>query len=201
MDKRLLDYRPEMEYLPQPRLVAGRGAGEDELMFAATLLEVAGEDELDGYFDDMITALGRSGRIAPGTPAGQSLRRALSGAARIVLAPRNGGPASPGAPVRPLIEMLGRDGGADLKARAARVFGIELEGMSPEDKEFELARRFVGFAADAIRRADAATPGRAGLETALQQAARQHAPGLLRCAARQSGRWRREGSRIIVSDC
>lgn len=198
MDKRLLDYRPEMEYLPQPQLAAARGAGDDELMFAATLLEVAGEDELEAYFDDMIAALGRSGRIAPGSPAGQSLRRALSGAAHIVLAPRKGNAGSPG---RPLIEALGRDGGADLKARAARVFGIELEGMSPEDKEFELARRFVGFAADAIRRADAATPGRAGLETALQQAARHHAPGLLRCAVRQSGRWRREGSRIIVSDC
>jgi hypothetical protein len=29
---------------------------------------------------------------------------------------------------------------------AARTFGVEAEGLSPEDRDFEIARRFVGFA-------------------------------------------------------
>ena len=54
----------------------------------------------------------------------------------------------------PLIDALG-SGGAKLCTRAARIFGLELEGLSPDDKEFELAQHFIRFAADAVRHADA----------------------------------------------
>jgi uncharacterized protein (DUF697 family) len=41
--------------------------------------------------------------------------------------------------------------GAGALSRAARMLGVELEGMSSEDKELEIARRFVRMSGDAVR--------------------------------------------------
>jgi hypothetical protein len=41
--------------------------------------------------------------------------------------------------------------GAGALSRAARMLGVELEGMSSEDKEFEIARRFVRMSGDVAR--------------------------------------------------
>jgi len=41
--------------------------------------------------------------------------------------------------------------GAGALSRAARMLGLELEGLSSEDKEFEIARRFVRMSGDAVR--------------------------------------------------
>jgi len=41
--------------------------------------------------------------------------------------------------------------GSGALSRAARMLGVELEGMSNEDKEFEIARRFVRLGGDAAR--------------------------------------------------
>lgn len=41
--------------------------------------------------------------------------------------------------------------GAGALSRAARMLGVELEGMSPEDKEFEIARRIVRMSGEAVR--------------------------------------------------
>jgi hypothetical protein len=63
---------------------------------------------------------------------------------------------------------------------AARVFGIELEGMSPEDRDFEIARRFVRFAQAATARAassPAPDPATAAAD-AVARAGRELAPGL-----------------------
>ena len=65
-------------------------------------------------------------------------------------------------------------------AHASRVFGVELEGLSPEDQEFETARRFVAFALDAARHAAdpaLAGPGPALADHAFMRAARRRAPG------------------------
>jgi hypothetical protein len=74
---------------------------------------------------------------------------------------------------------------AELKRRAAVLFGLELEGLSPEDKEFEYARHLARFMRDAVQ----ALETRGGtldaerrVQDALAQAARRHAPGLLRHA-------------------
>jgi hypothetical protein len=61
-----------------------------------------------------------------------------------------------------------------------------LEGLSPEDQEFETARAYVRFANSAASRAAALQTQRGGapagvvVRQALSGAARQHAPGLLR---------------------
>lgn len=59
---------------------------------------------------------------------------------------------------------------------APRVYGLALEGMSVEDRDFELARQFVRFAraaADRVTRSPADDIG-----TAVGKAAREFAPGL-----------------------
>lgn len=64
---------------------------------------------------------------------------------------------------------------------AARVFGLEPEGMSAEDRDFEIARRFVRFAQEALARVDTTSapyPATAAVE-AVARAGREFAPGLV----------------------
>lgn len=64
---------------------------------------------------------------------------------------------------------------------AAHMLGMELEGLSSEDREFETARQFMRFAGLAARRARQAARGdpRQLRRAALALAARSHAPGLM----------------------
>ncbi|WUR15851.1 hypothetical protein E7V67_012315 [[Empedobacter] haloabium] len=171
MDRRLIDYKPEMEFGAVP------GAGHDEageMAFAAQLLEAQSPQALDSVLYDLIAHGGSAAPVAQ--PIAVTLRRA----ARLVF-PLNGTRA-PG----------------DLKRKAAAIFGLELEGLSPEDKEFEVARRFVRLAGDALDEARARSgqgPAQAA-QLALLHAARRHAPGLLRQAAAQPGRRSRQRDRI-----
>jgi hypothetical protein len=64
---------------------------------------------------------------------------------------------------------------------AARVFGLEPEGMSAEDRDFEIARRFVRFAQEALARVvttSAPHPATAAVD-AVARAGREFAPGLV----------------------
>ncbi len=61
---------------------------------------------------------------------------------------------------------------------AAEMFGIETEGLSPEDRDLEIARRMVRLATDAAQRlSDSGDPVQAA-RRALLHAAQQQAPGL-----------------------
>ena len=98
--------------------------------------------------------------------------------------------------------------GADVATQAGRVFGLELEGLSPEDGEFEIARQFVRFASAAARQASFAPPAVSPVsaaQAAAAAAARAFAPGLLpRLQGRssllwpRSGRWVRRGRTIVL---
>ena len=88
---------------------------------------------------------------------------------------------------------------------------IELEGLSQEDREFEVARAFVRFAEKATRIAAQAPPTNRPADAARKAAARaaeQHLPGLLAVpsggsgprARQHSGRWVRQGNDIVVHD-
>jgi hypothetical protein len=191
MTSRLLAYRPEMELPEAPGTLPLQQ--EDALALAAQLLELQAPAQFDAFLARQLGATA-AGQQVRGTPLEAPLRQLLG---KLV------------APMLPL------HGGAPqaLKRRAAGIFGMELEGLSPEDKEFELARQVVHLV-DAVNTALAqdgaagATGGRspaARVETALLQVARTVAPGLLRQAAqtpgRDGGRWRREGGHIVVLDC
>ena len=168
MSSRLLAYRPEME-MPMPAAVLPL-QHEDELALAAQLLEVRQPAQFDAFLAQLLGAT-RAGRQLRGTPLARPLRQLLS---RVL------------APLMPL-----HGAAQEHKRRAARIFGMELEGLSPEDKEFELARRMVQLIctvnAELARQGGAA--GGAPQEkvaSALQQVARILAPGLLKHAAQAS---------------
>jgi hypothetical protein len=58
----------------------------------------------------------------------------------------------------------------------------ELEGLSGEDREFEIARRYIRFAIDALQRALKApprVPGPVAAEIVVSEAARSHMPGIV----------------------
>jgi hypothetical protein len=188
MTSRLLAYRPEMELPDLPGLLPLQQ--EDELALAAQLLELQGPSQFDAFLARQLGATA-AGQQVRGTPLEGPLRQLL------------------GKVVAPLLPLHAGSPQA-LKRRAAGIFGMELEGLSPEDKEFELARQVVHLI-DAVNTALAQDDGmrarapRARVETALLQVARSVAPGLLRQAAqtpgRESGRWRRAGGHIVVLDC
>lgn len=213
MNTPLLEYRPELEFLPPVAQRRGAAAGADRsLALAAELLEVAGEDELDAFLSGVIDQARAAGRAVLAAPQAQALKQALLPGLRQAL--RAGLPLGRAPLAGPVIDALGRQGASALKQHAARVFGLELEGLSPEDKEFELAQRVVRFADSAARSAAAQLaaagplPPRRGAQQAAQaaqaaltQAAQRYAPGLLAPQARNAGRWQRHGSRIVLFDC
>jgi hypothetical protein len=212
----LAEVEPEVDaYEAVPFDQEDYGTGEAEVVFdegmemelADELLTVASEAELDQFLGNLIRRAGSTlGRFVR-SPVGQALGGILKGAARRAL-PIVGG-ALGGAIGGP----AGGAMGSRLASAAGQVFGLELEGLSPEDQEFEVARRFVRFAGSAVRRAAAAPrnlPALAAARSAATAAARRHAPGLLRIGIPRSGpgggpvrmgRWIRRGRQIVIINC
>jgi hypothetical protein len=199
MNNPLLDFRPELEFLPAAAPMATGASHDRRVALAAGLLDVSSEAELQEFLNDLIDQAQLAGRALLATPQARALKQAVGAGLR--QAAHAALPIGHAPLAGPLIDALGRSGASALKQRAARVFGLELEGLSPEDKEFELAQRFVRFAdaaaAAALSNAAqlAATPpaqlrarAHALAQAAMVPAARRYAPGLLRCCA-SAGRW------------
>jgi hypothetical protein len=149
----------------------------EELELAAELLEVSNEAELDRFLGNLISKAGRAIGGFVRSPVGQALGGILKGAARQAL------PIAGAALGTALGGPAGGAIGGKLASAAGNLFGLELEGLSGEDQEFEVARRFVRFANAAASRAAAAPPGTSpqqAARTAVIAAARRFAPGLLR---------------------
>ncbi|HEV8241951.1 MAG TPA: hypothetical protein VGS57_21480 [Thermoanaerobaculia bacterium] len=160
----------------------GEGEGpfheEQELELAAELLSVSQEAELDHFLGKLFKRISPAVGQILGSPSGQSLKGLLGSAAKkaLPLLGRAVGGYFGGA--------KGGDIGAQLGNLGGRIFGLELEGMSPEDRELEMAKRFVRLAGDAAVQV-AQTAGRGGspqqtARAALASAASRHAPGLLK---------------------
>ena len=206
MNRTLIDYTPETETLDaeafrdETALESGSSgtvfSESEEMEIAAEFLEVQSEHELDRFLGDLISRAGKAVGTIVRSPIGQALGGVLKNAARRAL-PIAG---------RAIGGYVGGSTGAQAGARAAaaagRLFGLELEGLSPEDKEFEIAKSFVRFAGEAVRTAITAqrpAPPVALAKSAAAQAATRHAPGLLRSAPPAlSGRWIRRGRNIVV---
>jgi hypothetical protein len=157
----------------------------EEMQLAADLLEVSDEQELDQFLGKLIKRASGVVRKVAKTPVGNQLVGILKGAARKAL------PIAGTALGGYLGGPMGAQLGGQLATGAGKFFGLELEGMSQEDREFEVARRFVRFAGDATRRALVAPggmPPRAAVRSGVIGAARRHAPGLLRPAGRPRAR-------------
>ena len=179
-----------------------------EMELAAELFEVTSEAELEEFLGKLINRASRAaGSVIPSS-AKQAIGGVLKGAARQVL------PAIISA-ARGNFTRHPAAGAGNLAAIAAgRLFGLELEGLSGEDQEFEVARSFVRFAGDTVknltRSPDSRNPQSAARLAAVA-AAQVHAPGLVRGrsgtesssagslpSTGHSGRWMRRGNKIIL---
>lgn len=160
----------------------------EEMELAAELLSIANEEELEQFLGGLIKRAGSAVGSFVRSPVGQALGGVLKDAARQAL------PIVGGAIGTAIGGQSGGRVGQQLASHAGRVFGLELEGLSGEDQEFEVARRFVRFAGAAAGRAAVAPRGGAPRQTAHAAAlgaARRYAPGLLRGAGRRGFRSRR----------
>lgn len=177
----------------------------EEMELAAELLGVTDEAELEQLFEKIFNRGGRRIRHFVRKPIFKPLVRVLRGAAHKAL-PMLGRAAGAyfGGPA-------GAYAGGRFASRAGRIFGLELEGLSPEDQEFETARRLVRFAATTAQNAALAPPDIHPEQVAKASAiaaAQQHAPGLLRPDSThqtssiegegRSGRWIRRGRKIVL---
>jgi hypothetical protein len=169
-----------------------------ELELANELLEVASEQELEQFLGDLLKSAAGATRSFLSSPTGRQLTGVLRNTARQAL-PILGRAAGQ------RVRSGGGAAGAQIAQGLGSLFGLELEGLSGEDREFEAARAFVRFAADAGQRAVAApnAPANTAVRRAVTAAAQRHAPGLLvsgsaRRLRRRGGRWARRGDTIVI---
>ncbi|MDP3668604.1 MAG: hypothetical protein Q8R69_02805 [Telluria sp.] len=178
---------------------------EQEMEFANELLNVGNEQELEQFLGDFIRKVGSVAGKVIRSPIGQAVGGVLKGVAKKAL-PLAGGALGGffGGP-------LGAKIGSGLASAAGGALGLEAESFNGEDREFEGARQFVRLAADTVSKAAQAGGGdpRAIAQKAAMAAARQFAPGLLGRpnagmggqaggASQRSGRWARQGNKIVL---
>ena len=220
IDRTQLEYGQEMGAYEQEQPEYGQTewGGEtgvfseaEAMELAAELLEVTTEQELDRFLGGLIKKAGQAVGQFVKSPVGQQLGGLLKGAAKKAL-PMVGSAIG---------GYFGGQSGAQMGSQAAsaagRIFGLELEGLSQEDQEYEAAKSFVRFAGEAVKNAAAAPPTanpKAIAQSAALAAARQLAPGLLSSGAPAptpsgaccptcghgagSGRWIRRGTKIVL---
>ncbi len=146
-------------------------AEADEMQLAAELLGVSNEQELEQFFGSLLSRVSGAASGFLNSQAGQQIAGLLKSAAKQAL-PKLGGAigshfgGSTGAQI-----------GSKLATNAGQLLGLELEGLSNEDREFEVARQFVRFGNDAVQRAVQSGYGARDARTAYMDAARQYAPG------------------------
>lgn len=208
----LTEYSPEMEAFEfeQGFMTSPKGIFDEaqELELAAELLEVSSEQELEQFLGDFIKKAGKAIGGIVKSPVFQTIGGVLKSAAKVAL-PIAGGALGTfvGGPIGTAI-------GSSLGSMAGNALGLELEGLSPEDREFEAARQFVRFAGETVKNALQAPQDANPLavaKKAAEDAAREHAPGLLDAGLRQSGEhhhhrhhhrhhghWVRHGDKIIL---
>jgi hypothetical protein len=149
----------------------------EEMELASQFLEISDEAELDQFIGRLIKRAGRAVGQFARSGAGSALGGILKGAARKAL-PMLGGAIGGyvGGPA-------GGRVGSQLAAKAGSLFGLELEGLSEEDQEFEVARRLVRFS-DAAAKNLASAPSSANPQQAATAAAiaaaKRYAPGMIR---------------------
>ena len=198
------EYEGEME-------ITGDGETEspfdevEEMELAATLLEVTDEAELDQFIGNLLKRAGRAAGSFVRSSTGRALGGILRGAARKAL------PIVGGAIGSAVGGSAGGSMGSRIASDAGRLFGLELEGLSPEDQEYEVARQYVRFAGAAAKKAAHTPPSvqpQEAAKAAAMAAAKQYAPGMIRGTAASSpvgaggqsrtGRWIRRGRNIII---
>jgi hypothetical protein len=184
------EFEEEMEFETDTEVV--------EMELATELLSVSSEGELEEFLGKLFKKVKQGAGKFLKSPAGNLVKNYLKGLAKKALP--IAGTALGGVVGGPLGAKLG----SSATQMVGKALGLELEGMSPEDKEFEVAKGYVRFAKDAINRA-ASDPNqryspRTTARSAMTKAAKKYAPGFLspgfanRFRSVQSGRGRRRGT-------
>lgn len=173
-----------------------------EMELAGELLNINSDQELDMFLGKLFKKAARGVRRFARSSTGRALGGMLKKVAKRAL------PIAGGAIGNFLVPGVGGMVGRKLGSFAGNLFELELEGLSPEDQEFEMARAYVRFASNAAKNAVKMPPngGRASASSAFKHAARTFAPGLLgvrggslpSSSKRKSGRWYRKGGNIIL---
>lgn len=178
------------------------------MALASELLSSANEAELEEFIGGLLKKAGGALGKFLSSGTGKQLAGIFKGAAKTAL------PILGGAAGNFLIPGVGGAMGSKLAAAAGSMLGLELEGLSYEDQEFEVARQLVRFggaaAANAAEFEVAAPPAQAATMGAVT-AAKTYAPGLLRPDGAsqmsyptrprrrpRSGQWIRRGRRIML---
>jgi uncharacterized protein (DUF697 family) len=149
----------------------GAPAGDTDM--ASQLLDVQSEEELDQFLGDLVSRAAGAVKDFAGSKTGEALTGVLKKAAGSAL-PILGGAAGGYFGQ----EKLGQTAGGALRGW----LGWELEGLSDEDREFEIAKAFTRFATAAARqaaRAPADASPQAVARSAAISAAQRYAPALL----------------------
>lgn len=183
MNRALIDYNPETEVFEAaaPALAASAAVnlGDlDQTALAVGLLSVTNETELDRFLDRLMDRTAQAAGIRIRKSVAQELKDIL----RISVV--NAMPQASRVPaLRTVSGEQAAENGAKFVQVASRFFGLELEGLSPEDQELEIAKSFVRFAYEAAKIAAAAPPqwpAQTAAKIAAMKAAKELAPGLLR---------------------
>lgn len=213
-----LEVHPEMANFEEEQFefVQGEWTGESSEVFSegelmeltAELLSVSNEAELDRFLGNVFKGI-RSGVKQVGSFVGKNagpLGGALKGIAKTAL-PFLGKAVGTLIP----IPIVGTALGGALGKAVSKALEAEFQGMEAEERDFQMARRFVQLAGTAARQAAQAAPGAGPVQAAkdaITHAARLHVPRLGGANAGDSaagghartGRWVRQGPNIIVLD-
>ena len=175
---------------------------------AMELMTVQSEEELEQFLGNLIKRAGRAVGGFIKSPIGRAIGGVLKGVAKKAL-PMVGGALGSFIP----IPGVGTAVGTALGTAVSKA--LELEGLEGEDQEFEVARRFVQIAGNAVQQATTAPPTASpqatavrAVRTAVQQATGGGGGGLTGAgrpggfqgpgAGAHSGRWFRRGRKIIL---
>ena len=176
------EYEGEYEYEGEGEW---EGEYEEELLneqleyeLAAELLTVSNEQELDQFLGKLVRGVGRGLSRFAKSGIGRKLIGGLKSVAKVGL-PILGKAAGTffGGPVGGML-------GGKLGSMATKLFEIQAEGMSNEDLEFEMARRFVRLARastrNTVKNVKKGGSPKGIVTKSIKQAAVKHAPGLLK---------------------
>jgi len=179
MHSRLAAYDPQFEIFEGDRAPSTQPRNEllseiHELELATELMELRDERSLRRFVGRVVAATARATGRGRGAPAAEPIQRLLMSILQRAI-PRS--PPGSGSAANLVAPVLG-DRLADIPDHR---LGLELEGLSEEDRQFETARQLVRFAVDAGRRALAPSQTDPGshARAAVFAAARRHAPGLV----------------------
>jgi uncharacterized protein (DUF697 family) len=171
----------------------------EEMELASELLAVSSEAELDQFLGKLFKGawkgIRKVGRVV-GRVAGP-LGGVLKGVAKKAL-PFVGGALGSFIP----IPGVGTALGTAIGGAASNLLEVDLEGVSPEDQEFELARRFVRLAnsaaAYAANQPAGINPNSAALAAVRNAANQLGNPQGSGRQRKRSGRWIRRGDQIVL---